>query len=112
MAAPDLQIELRTALPGEAAAIHTLTRQAYARWVPILGREPKPMGADYEAAVPTHRLMAHAEEIARARGRVRLYINQRFAENVRLYLRQGYVLEGKEDLGARTVRVAMSKALA
>ena len=46
---------LRQALPADAAAIRSLTRAAYAKWVPLIGREPKPMGADYEAAVCAHR---------------------------------------------------------
>lgn len=47
---------LRAATPADAAAIRTLTRAAYARWVPLIGREPKPMGADYDAAVRNHRI--------------------------------------------------------
>lgn len=31
-----------------------LTRAAYARWVPVIGREPLPMKADYAAAVSKH----------------------------------------------------------
>ena len=31
-----------------------LTRTAYAKWVPVLGREPLPMTADYNAAVRDH----------------------------------------------------------
>jgi len=46
---------LRHAGPSDAAAIRELTRAAYAKWVPLIGREPKPMGADYEAAVRAHR---------------------------------------------------------
>jgi GNAT superfamily N-acetyltransferase len=48
-------IELRRATPTDADAIRTLTRAAYARWVPPGGREPKPMTADYDAAVRAHR---------------------------------------------------------
>jgi ribosomal protein S18 acetylase RimI-like enzyme len=33
-------IELRRAIAADAAAIRELTRQAYAKWVPIIGREP------------------------------------------------------------------------
>lgn len=33
-----------------------LTRAAYAKWVPVIGREPLPMKADYEAAVRKHRI--------------------------------------------------------
>jgi ribosomal protein S18 acetylase RimI-like enzyme len=48
-------IALRRAVPADAPAIRELTRAAYAKWVPLIGREPKPMTADYEAAVRSHR---------------------------------------------------------
>ncbi len=48
-------IELRRATAADADAIRALTRAAYAKWVPASGREPKPMTADYDAAVRTHR---------------------------------------------------------
>lgn len=48
-------LPLRTALPHEAGALRDLARAAYAKWVPVLGREPRPMQADYEAAVKTFR---------------------------------------------------------
>jgi ribosomal protein S18 acetylase RimI-like enzyme len=47
--------EMRQAVAGDAAAIRALTRAAYAKWVPVIGREPMPMAADYEAAVAKHR---------------------------------------------------------
>jgi N-acetylglutamate synthase-like GNAT family acetyltransferase len=46
---------MRTALPHEAGTIRDVVRAAYAKWVPIIGREPRPMQADYEAAVTLHR---------------------------------------------------------
>lgn len=48
-------LPLRTALPHEAGALRDLARAAYAKWVPVLGREPRPMQADYEAAVLSFR---------------------------------------------------------
>jgi GNAT superfamily N-acetyltransferase len=45
---------IRRATPADATAIRALTRAAYARWVPVIAREPKPMAADYEAAVRDH----------------------------------------------------------
>ena len=45
----------RRATPADAAAIRTLVRDAYARWVPLIGREPLPMRADYDAALRLHR---------------------------------------------------------
>ena len=148
-------IELRQAVAADAAAIRALTRSAYAKWVPLIGREPKPMAADYDAAVAKHRfdllyvdgtlaalietilaadhllvenvavspsfqgrglgrkLMAHAEEFAASSGldEIRLYTNQRFAENVELYRRLGYRVDREEVLPVGTV-VHMSKRLA
>jgi ribosomal protein S18 acetylase RimI-like enzyme len=148
-------VELRRATVADAAAIRGLTRDAYAKWVPLIGREPKPMGAEYEAAVRAHRfdllyldgvlaglietldegdrllvenvavspavqgrglgsrLMAHAEEIARALGhrRIRLYTNSRFTENLTLYRRLGYRVDSEDDLGGGVIRVNMSKDL-
>jgi ribosomal protein S18 acetylase RimI-like enzyme len=48
--------ELRRAVASDASAIRTLTREAYAKWVPLIGREPKPMTADYAEAVRRHRI--------------------------------------------------------
>ena len=47
--------ELRQAVAADAPAIRELTRAAYAKWIPLIGREPKPMGADYQAALRDHR---------------------------------------------------------
>ena len=148
-------MQLRRAVLGDVAAIRQLVREAYARWVPAIGREPRPMGADYVAAVRDHRidllyldgvlaglvetvdegdgllvenlavspafqrrglgsrLMAHAEAVALSLGheRIRLFTNKRFAENVILYRRLGYDVDGEEDLGGGTIRVDMSKTL-
>ncbi|MDP1839644.1 MAG: GNAT family N-acetyltransferase [Reyranella sp.] len=143
---------LRQAAASDAAAVRALVRAAYAKWVPLIGREPKPMGADYEKAVAAHRvdlayldatlaalietidgtdhllvenvavapgfqgqglgrfLMAHAERLAVAQGHaeIRLYTNQRFAENIRLYLALGYRIDREEE-SALGVTVYMSK---
>ena len=132
-------LELRRAGPADADAIAALTRDAYAKWVPVIGRAPKPMTADYDVAVREHlidllhsggklvaliecilkpdhllienlavspdcqgngygrRLMAHAEDLARAMGQaeVRLYTNKLFAENVAFYHKLGYRLDGE-----------------
>ena len=47
--------ELRQAVASDASAIRELTRAAYAKWVPLIGREPKPMTADYAEALRNHR---------------------------------------------------------
>ena len=48
------RLTFRSATPDDAAAVRALVRAAYARWVPIIGREPRPMQADYEMAVREH----------------------------------------------------------
>jgi GNAT superfamily N-acetyltransferase len=144
--------ELRRATAEDAPAVRELTRAAYAKWVPVIGREPKPMTADYAEAVRRHRidllhadgelaalvetvpradhllvenvavapafqgrgfgrdLLAHVERLAASLGygEVRLYTNQRFAENVRLYLRLGYRIDREEEFSGG-VMVHMSK---
>ena len=45
---------MRRAGPADAAAVRALIREAYAKWVPVIGREPRPMTADYDAAVRKH----------------------------------------------------------
>ncbi len=49
-------ISVRAAAPEDAGAIGSLTREAYSKWVPVIGREPKPMTADYAEAVRKHRI--------------------------------------------------------
>ena len=44
-------MQIRRAGEADAAAVRELTRSAYAKWVPLIGREPMPMTADYERAV-------------------------------------------------------------
>lgn len=41
---------------ADAAAIAGLVEAAYAKWVPVIGRKPMPMLADYAAAVVEHRI--------------------------------------------------------
>ena len=48
------ELSLRRATPADAALVRALTRSAYAKWVPIVGREPRPMTADYDRAVAEH----------------------------------------------------------
>jgi ribosomal protein S18 acetylase RimI-like enzyme len=44
-------VEIRPATVEDAARIRELTREAYARWVDLIGREPLPMQKDYYRAV-------------------------------------------------------------
>jgi GNAT superfamily N-acetyltransferase len=47
-------LSLRRATAADAANVRALTRSAYAKWVPLIGREPIPMTADYDRAVADH----------------------------------------------------------
>ncbi|HZC15409.1 MAG TPA: GNAT family N-acetyltransferase [Caulobacteraceae bacterium] len=47
-------MHLRAAILADVPTITTLVRAAYAKWVPLIGREPTPMQADYDAAVREH----------------------------------------------------------
>lgn len=46
---------MRRGTVDDVAAIKALTRSAYAKWVPLIGREPLPMRADYSDAIAKHR---------------------------------------------------------
>jgi GNAT superfamily N-acetyltransferase len=48
-------VTLRIAREPDAETIGTLTREAYAKWIAVTGREPLPMRVDYAEAVKAHR---------------------------------------------------------
>ncbi|CAN7694311.1 GNAT family N-acetyltransferase [Mesorhizobium sp. LjNodule214] len=50
----NLSIQFRPAEPADAAAIRDIVCAAYSRWVPVIGREPLPMRADYDKAIREH----------------------------------------------------------
>jgi ribosomal protein S18 acetylase RimI-like enzyme len=45
---------VRRATIADAVTVRELTRAAYVKWVPLLEREPRPMTADYDAALREH----------------------------------------------------------
>lgn len=45
---------IRRAGPADAALARDITRAAYAKWIPLINREPLPMRADYDKAVAEH----------------------------------------------------------
>ena len=49
-------MQLRQAVAADAPAIRDLTRAAYTKWIAVIGREPKPMLADYAEALRKHRI--------------------------------------------------------
>lgn len=52
-------MKLRRAGPSDADAIARLTDVAYSKWVPVIGRKPRPMSADYHHAVRHHWIDLH-----------------------------------------------------
>ncbi|WP_119303453.1 GNAT family N-acetyltransferase [Dongia deserti] len=48
------ELVFRRADESDAETIRALTHAAYAKWVPVIGRRPKPMNADYEHTVRAH----------------------------------------------------------
>jgi ribosomal protein S18 acetylase RimI-like enzyme len=48
------ELILRRGGPADAAAIEALTQAAYAKWVSVIGRKPRPMTVDYDLAVREH----------------------------------------------------------
>ncbi|NKJ03001.1 GNAT family N-acetyltransferase [Novosphingobium sp. SG707] len=57
---------IRIATLVDADAVTTVTRAAYAKWVPVIGREPLPMKADHAAHIRDHRadLLLVGNEVA------------------------------------------------
>ena len=49
-----LQPILRRATPEDAPAIAALTDAAYAKYIPLIGRKPQPMTADYRQMAAEH----------------------------------------------------------
>ena len=47
-------VSIRRAEASDADRVRALTRSSYAKWIPVIGREPLPMAADYERAVRDH----------------------------------------------------------
>ncbi|AZO30131.1 MULTISPECIES: GNAT family N-acetyltransferase [unclassified Mesorhizobium] len=58
-------IEFRPAAPADADAVKAIVQAAYAKWVPVIGREPLPMRADYDKALGEHQF-----ELAVENGRI------------------------------------------
>ncbi len=60
-------VTLRRAVAADAAAISVCVRVAYAKYVPRLGREPKPMTVEYGCSIAEHQVWV-AEEPGRLVG--------------------------------------------
>jgi GNAT superfamily N-acetyltransferase len=54
-------MSMRPGNETDVEAIRSLTREAYTKWIPIIGREPLPMKVDYADAIRHHRFdLIHA----------------------------------------------------
>lgn len=52
----DEPVTLRRASLDDADRVRAIVRAAYAKWVPVIGREPMPMRVDYAEAIAAHRI--------------------------------------------------------
>ena len=74
---------IRRADPPDVDAVRSLVREAYAQWIPVIGREPLPMKADYEKAVRRHEIdLLYADESLVALIEVFLTDDHLFIENI------------------------------
>ncbi len=101
-------LSFRKAGPPDVEAVRSLVRAAYAQWVPVIGREPLPMQADYEKAVRTHEIdLLHADGHLVALIEVFAAVDHLFIENIAvLPAHQG------RGLGHRLLSHAETKAIA
>lgn len=71
------------ATPSDVPAVRQLVRDAYAKWVPVMGREPIPMLADYDLAVREHEVdLFYVEGALAALIEVILHPDHLFIENL------------------------------
>jgi ribosomal protein S18 acetylase RimI-like enzyme len=68
-------MRLRAAAEADVPRLSELVRAAYGVYVPRMGREPRPMGDDYAAAVREHEVVV-AEEDGRVVGMVVLTVTE------------------------------------
>jgi ribosomal protein S18 acetylase RimI-like enzyme len=55
-------MQIRSATMADVQTVRDIVRAAYAKWVPIIGREPLPMRADYDRALRHHAIdLLHRE---------------------------------------------------
>lgn len=47
-------MRFRRAVAADAGLVRDIVRAAYAKWVPLIGREPRPMTAKYDEAIAHH----------------------------------------------------------
>lgn len=101
-------MRVRQAGPADAPAVLRLVREAYARWVPLIGREPLPMRVDYARAVVEHDI-ALLEQDGQLLALIETFVapDHLFIENVAVAPAQ----QG-QGLGRRMLALAEAKARA
>lgn len=114
----------RTTLPGDIDLVQAITARAYTKWVPVIGRLPKPMTADYATAIRDHVIDLLVDESGTAVGLVELIPAQDhlLIENVAVEPQsqgQGagrqlvaHAEEVARDLGLASVRLYTNKLFA
>lgn len=99
-------IHLRRASAADAPAVRQLVRAAYAKWVPLMGREPMPMLADYDLAVREHEVdLVYVEGVLVALIEMILHPDHLFIENLA-------VAPGQQGLGLGRRLLAHAEARA
>jgi len=105
---PATHMQIRRATPQDAQVMHRLVQEAYAQWIPVIGREPMPMKADYERAVRDHEIdLLYVDGDLVALIEVIVNSNHLFIENIAVVPhRQGqgfghYLLNYAEDRASK-----------
>jgi ribosomal protein S18 acetylase RimI-like enzyme len=76
-------MQIKKATSQDAQAVRRLVREAYAQWIPLIGREPMPMKADYERAIRDHEIdLLYADGDLVALIEVIVHSDHLFIENV------------------------------
>ena len=99
-------MRLVRAVSSDASAVRQLVRDSYAKWVPVFGREPMPMTADYDAAVRDHEIeLLYIEDSLVAIIELIIRHDDLFIENIAVAPSQQ-----KRGLGRHLIAHAVSRA--
>ncbi|AYD02275.1 GNAT family N-acetyltransferase [Neorhizobium sp. NCHU2750] len=99
-------IRFRSASNADVAMIRDLVRDAYQRWVLVVGREPLPMVADYDKAVAEHRF-----DIAEVSGHV-VGLIETMLDDDHLWIENVAVKPAEQGKGYGRLLLALAEKLA
>lgn len=99
-------IQFRSASKADVAMIRDLVREAYQRWVSVVGREPLPMMADYDKAVTEHRF-----DIAEVSGHV-VGLIETMLDDDHLWIENVAVKPAEQGKGYGKLLLALAEKLA